>query len=115
MTRDRRKIIFVTCLVTLATAAIAAAPVAFMATTFYPVAWWGLAVIVPTFTGAAWWVIRDACQAEQKALAQDETEVLPLDAIANHMPAAPRAHRFDAAWWRKARRAARRRIKEGVS
>lgn len=80
---------------------------------------WRLAVVLITgaVTGGTWIWWRDRRAAGQAAPAGDDTEVLDREAIANHQPAAPRVHRFDAAWWRDARRRVRNRgsrIKESA-
>lgn len=86
----RRRAVLGACVITLVVSGIASAPVAFMASSFLPAAWWAIPVIVAVFSAAAWWVMRDQRRAEQAEQEQAPTEVLSLAEIAGHQPVPPR-------------------------
>lgn len=90
---------------------------AFLGRVIDPIFWVFNGVLVVGVAAIAAWWRRDARGAAPAGLDDVDTEILDRAAIANHQPAVPaalRAHRLDAAWWRKVRNRSSR-TKEGAS
>lgn len=93
--------------------AVSAGLLAFLGTVVDPI-FTDLAVILLVGSVAAGlWVWRSERRAQEAAQACADTEVLDIEAIANHQPGPPPSHPITAGWWRRARRRTRR-VKEGA-
>lgn len=90
---------------------------AFLGRVIHPAFWIFDGVLAAGVAAIAVWWRWDTRGAAPAGPDDVETQDLSIEEIANHQPAAPaapRAHRFDTAWWRRARGRAQR-VKEGAS
>ncbi len=91
--------------------AAAAGLLAFLGVVVHPVFTDLAVVLLVGSVAGGLWVWRSERRAELAAQACADTEVLDLEAIANHLPPPPSLHPISAGWWLRARRRARR-VKE---